>query len=239
MTRRRSTRRAKRIITAEDVPRDREEAIKWYRKAAKQGHADAQFKLGYMHNHSEGIAGDSKEALRWYRMAAEQGNAKAQHSLGMLYREGFGVRADRDESRKWFTMAEENLRTAAEGGDMDAQNLMGEAHELGGYRDGDYEAAAKWHRMAAEQGHAGSQHTLGVMFLLGRGVPQDEGEATKWCGLAAEQGWFQFAPQVMKEELCGLTPMLKQVLMDVDRQCRAEAKQHANAQNETDGMCGK
>ena len=61
------------------------EAMKWYRKAAEQDHADAQYKLGYMYENGEGIDQDDGEAMKWYRKAAEQDHADAQYKLNAMY----------------------------------------------------------------------------------------------------------------------------------------------------------
>ncbi len=49
---------------------------------ADQGDASAQFNLGIMCGHGEGVPQDYAEAAKWYRLAAEQGNVKAQFKLG-------------------------------------------------------------------------------------------------------------------------------------------------------------
>jgi TPR repeat protein len=56
-------------------------AAKWYRKAAEQGDADAQFNLGDMSNTGEGVTKDRSEARKWYRKAANQGQADAQRQI--------------------------------------------------------------------------------------------------------------------------------------------------------------
>ena len=53
--------------------------MRWYRMAAEQGYADAQFNLGIAYDNGINVAKDTKEAVRWYRMAAEQGYALAQY----------------------------------------------------------------------------------------------------------------------------------------------------------------
>ena len=60
----------------EGVPEDYREALKWYRMAAEQGYAPAQYNLGGMYIKGEGVPEDYREALKWYRMAAEQGLAE-------------------------------------------------------------------------------------------------------------------------------------------------------------------
>jgi hypothetical protein len=53
------------------------EAARWYRKAADQGHAKAQFNLGFMFSQGRGVAQSDVEAARWYRKAADKGLAQA------------------------------------------------------------------------------------------------------------------------------------------------------------------
>jgi len=47
--------------------------VRWYRKAAEQGHANAQFNLGVGYANGQGVKQDHAEAVRWYRKATEQG----------------------------------------------------------------------------------------------------------------------------------------------------------------------
>ena len=62
------------------VPQDCVEAVKWYRLAAEQGDACAQYRLGSMYDYGDGVAEDRAEAVRWYRLAAEQGHAEARRA---------------------------------------------------------------------------------------------------------------------------------------------------------------
>ena len=64
---------------AQSVPA---EAVRWYRKAADQGIAQAQYILGTMFYHGRGVAQSDEEAARWYHKAADQGHVQAQHELG-------------------------------------------------------------------------------------------------------------------------------------------------------------
>ena len=67
--------------SGEGVPKDAGEAANWYRKAAEQGHADAQCRLGDLYYFGEGVPKDTGEAANWYRQAAEQGHAGAELNL--------------------------------------------------------------------------------------------------------------------------------------------------------------
>ena len=59
--------------------------MKWYRKAAEQNDAMAQYNLGCCYANGQGVAKDEVEAVKWYRKAAEQNNAMAQYNLGICY----------------------------------------------------------------------------------------------------------------------------------------------------------
>ena len=63
---------------------DLAEAAKWYRKAAEQGHSEAQYQLGECYYCGHGVDKDYNEAVKWFRKAAEQGNSDAQYTLDML-----------------------------------------------------------------------------------------------------------------------------------------------------------
>ena len=58
-----------------------EKAIKWYRKAAERGHADAQANLGAMYAIGLRVTKSDTESEKWYRKAAEQGHPIAQDAL--------------------------------------------------------------------------------------------------------------------------------------------------------------
>jgi hypothetical protein len=49
------------------VTKDEAEAMKWYRKAAEQGYANAQSSLGFMYDLGRGVKQDDKEAVKWWK----------------------------------------------------------------------------------------------------------------------------------------------------------------------------
>ena len=57
------------------VPKDLVMAASWWRKAAEQGDAGAQFRLALRYAKGEGVPKDSATAASWFRKAAEQGEA--------------------------------------------------------------------------------------------------------------------------------------------------------------------
>ena len=91
----------------EGVLKDNAEAARWFRLAAEQGDADAQYNLGVMYANGKGVLKDAAEAVRWYRLAAEQGLASAQYNLGVMYDNGEGVLKDAAEAVRWSRLAAE------------------------------------------------------------------------------------------------------------------------------------
>ena len=66
-----------------EVTKDVEDAAYWYKKAADQGNASAQFSLGEIFRHRRGeIKANIFLALEWYEKAASQGNEDALKRLG-------------------------------------------------------------------------------------------------------------------------------------------------------------
>src|SRR5262249_24102196 len=61
---------------------DTAEAIDWFRKAATQGYAPAEFQMGQLYDFGFGVEQNDAQALAWYRKAAEHGSAAAQRSVG-------------------------------------------------------------------------------------------------------------------------------------------------------------
>src|SRR6185503_3714290 len=70
------------VVCATVAAADSHEALMWYRKAAEQGDAWAQYNLGLMYYFGQSIPQDYQEALKWYRQVAERGFARAQYNLG-------------------------------------------------------------------------------------------------------------------------------------------------------------
>ncbi|MGE5130858.1 MAG: tetratricopeptide repeat protein, partial [Sphingomonadaceae bacterium] len=59
------------------VKRDESSAAKWYRKAAFQGHPEAQLRLGQLYADGQGVPRDDFQAYVWFSAAARGGNSTA------------------------------------------------------------------------------------------------------------------------------------------------------------------
>ena len=83
----------------------RDDTEKWFRLAAAQGDADAQFWLGAAYQRGWFGAFDDQEALKWLRKAAAQGLPNAQFRLGQMYEDGEGVPESNPLAASWYRKA--------------------------------------------------------------------------------------------------------------------------------------
>lgn len=174
------------------------EAAKWYKKAAEQGHAKAQFYLGDIYHRGRGAPKNVSEGLKWFRKAADQGYPDAQINLAIAYKTGVGVSKNDAEAFKWF-------KKAAEQGHADAQGYLGRLYRTGQGTPQNKAEAEKWYKKASKQGDFKAQNALslmegikegdadsqaiqGFMHQNGVGTPQNDVEAAKLLEKAAKQG---------------------------------------------------
>ena len=200
-----------------------EKALAPFTGAAEQGHANAQFHLGFMFFKGIGVPEDHTQAALWYRKAALQGDADAQRNLGTMYADGQGVRKDITEARVWlrkaadqgdagarsalrildanlqkFSEAFKVLRAIAAKGHPADQYNIGVMYDQGLGVETDDSEAVNWYRKAALQGHADAQNNLACMYRFGEGVPKDLAMTHAWVVVAAATGR---GPLVEPEEL--------------------------------------
>ena len=72
------------LIDGIGCAKNAEEAVSWFRKAAKRGDEKAMFNLWECYRDGEGVRKSKSLGLSWLRKAAEHGDAKAERILGKL-----------------------------------------------------------------------------------------------------------------------------------------------------------
>lgn len=168
---------------------DMGEAKKWLRKAAEQGHVQAQLRLAALVGED-----DIEETLRWLGAAAEQGNPEAAMERCYYVIEFLG---DEVEGIKWYRLA----RTAGLPHRGDALGI-----EAPVYRDfiwGKAYVSPKekipWERRLAKAGDPEAQYRLGALFANGGGVSLDFVQAYAWFVVAARPGLNQSITSTLKQ----------------------------------------
>jgi len=149
------------------------ESLKQLRKAADEGNADAQTRLGLMYYRGRGVPQDYAEALRWSRKAADQGDAVAQFNLGFMYAKGRGgMPQDYAETARWY-------RKAADQGNVDAQFNLGLMYDNGQGVPRDSVEAHMWLSLAASRAARDDvkKYTSARDLVAKRMTPQELAEA--------------------------------------------------------------
>ena len=178
------------LFSGNEVRKDELEAVKWYRYAADQGHADAQFELGKCYFHGIGVKQDYAEAAKWFQKAddrghdeagefrqaaelflnAQKGRPAAQYDLGRAYEFGFpGITKTLSEAVKWY-------RKAADQGHDEAKNRLKIVEMI----------------LNAQNGQAKAQYELGMAYENGSDdFRKSPAEAVTWFRKAANQGYAE------------------------------------------------
>ena len=122
----------------------------WYRAAAEQGVAEAEYQVA-------GFTRDREQKLDWYSRAADQGDAGAAYRLYWLL--------EKDEPE----MAVQRLQLAVHAGHAGALYRMGVLHQ-GGYTgvDKDLERTRTLWLRAAEGGYITAMRALAIAYECGR-----------------------------------------------------------------------
>ncbi len=180
----------------EGVRQDAEKALRWYRKAAEQGHMRAQCAAGALCESGGDGAFDPipEEAFAWYKKSAEQGFARAQLLLASACRRGFGCEQDPVAAVHWYTKS-------AEQGFAQAQYDLGlwyleRARDLNPEMQSEMLGRARnWLEKAADQGFEKARKMLPDIIRLQGGGGDRFVEAT----LAAKAGDHQKAMELYEQ----------------------------------------
>jgi TPR repeat protein len=132
-------------LSGRGIPADPQQALKWFKKAAKKKDRLALFHLGYIHDNCNcGFSNDPALAASWYQKAAEVGHPAAENNLGVLYAKGAGVPQDMAKAFFYFTRS-------AEHDNPDAYWALYRFHWQGLGTPVDRVKALSWLMLAAEE----------------------------------------------------------------------------------------
>jgi localization factor PodJL len=157
------------------APQDDAKAAYWYGRAAAQGLAPAQYRLGTLYERGKGVTRDLKSALAWYERAASLGNTKAMHNAAVLAASKDGREPDYVRAYRWFSLG-------AAHGLKDSQFNLAVLLERGLGTKSNPAEALFWYTVAASQNDADAAKRAEV---LGKALGQAtslavEGRAKAW-----------------------------------------------------------
>ncbi|MBS0287177.1 MAG: sel1 repeat family protein, partial [Proteobacteria bacterium] len=88
------------------VTKDYGVAVGYFRKAAENNYALAQYNIGLMYYNGWGVTEDRGLALKWFERAAKHHESEyAQYLMGEMYAEGLGIQKDRSQAYAWMRIS--------------------------------------------------------------------------------------------------------------------------------------
>lgn len=141
------------------------QAAQWLKPLASEGDPAAQYRLGVLYYHGQGVPEDEVMAVFWWKKAAAHGHAEAMFQLAGAYL--FGTQAGRfvadpdREAAVWYFQA-------ASAGHAEAQYHLGLLFLAGKGVIYSRKEAANWFKKAADRGHAEAKKALASIERGGR-----------------------------------------------------------------------
>ena len=180
------------------VEKNIDKALEYYRLSAKEGDADAQYKidlltgtisesqrnsnfeiaLDYTYGYTKIV--DYQEAIKYYQMAADEGSIVSEYNIGFLLESAM--------STKQHKKANQYFIKSAEAGNVYAQTVMATKYLLGSGVKVDKKKSAYWEAKAANQGNLNSIKETANNHYVGQGVDKNYKTALQWYQKAAELG---------------------------------------------------
>ena len=179
---------------------DSEAALKWFKKAAEQGHDYAQAVLGttYIKRYESmpeyarkwSISqSDFEDGISWWKKAALQGLDIAQYNLADTYIHF----ANEENAKEYYPEALKWALMAAEQGHTRAMEMAGDLLSQDEYYDfpgitRDVAAGMAWYEKASSKGSSYASYQLGRLYQKGLYVKKDKKLARKWYEKSYAQG---------------------------------------------------
>ncbi len=203
-------------------------AFLWFKKAAAQNHAVAQFWLGQCYLNGWGTEKDDILAFECFKHSAEQGYADAYYDLALCYRDALSIVQDYQQFFYWITKA-----TEEENVNPEAYLFLGDLYDFGHGVEQNKKLACQWYEKAADKGIAEAQFRLACCYENGDGVDKSIELANTWYKKAAEQGYIDADIQFMlaKRYLLGSNGI--KVDHDTGMQCLIDAVQNHHTEAKT------
>lgn len=158
------------LLDGVGVPRQPDEGLEWFKRAAHADHLMAINMVGRCYENGWGVRADDTVAAYWFRRAAEGGLDWGMYNYAHMLRDGRGgVARDPAAALAWY-------QKAAQAGHVKSIGVVGRFHEAGEVVPQDMELALDCYQRCAQGGDFRGMFHLGRLLLL-RGQKE---EAVQW-----------------------------------------------------------
>jgi hypothetical protein len=176
-----ANRSAPSLFDRDAAPPDFASALKWARRAALRGSAEAQAILAHILSAGPDALRDPGEAHLWYQRAADGGSANGMFGYAVSLASCAESAANREKVAAL-------VHGAAKAGHRAAARTLGQLYLRGDGVPPDPDEAARWFGIAAAAGDRQAQADLANLLLAGTGTPETLAKARRWFADAAIAG---------------------------------------------------
>ena len=146
----------------DEIEKDMEKAVYWYKKAAQFGHKEAMKGLGHFYFNGDGVERDYEKAFNYFK------ESDTKYWLGICYARGLGVQEDEEKALHSFIKYYNN-------------GYMGILQLANIYYGESDEKEFKYYMMLLDLAeNADILNVVGEMYLDGKGVNQDKAKAVQY-----------------------------------------------------------
>ena len=164
------------------VAQNKEEALKWLHRAAKQEYGMAYYNLGWEYAYGGLLEKDEQKAVDFFKKAAEKSVLEAYAELGLIYTYGKTVPHDYALARRYYEQAGGNKLGQA-------QNELATLHYNGQGTPKDDSKAFLYYQFAASNDSPEGMYNLAMMYENGFGTKRNRKLADEWYKKAYEAGF--------------------------------------------------
>lgn len=184
------------IRKEKETAKSERESAYWVKKAAGNGHIDAQRAMGMILHYGLGVHKNLPESVKWFEKAANAGNATAQYYLGMDYMNGNGLAKNEREGEKW-------LYRAAMQDHLEAQTYLGTIYLKRKLQNEgqppETALAIQWMENAATRN---DPYAIRLLSMVYRHIPELQNNAKGMLHLRRSARWGMHQPNSISEEPC-------------------------------------
>ena len=153
-----------------------EKALPWYQKAADQGYAEGELKVGFFYHNGRGVKQDYAKALEWYKKADEHGNLSATYNIGLINELG---NIDKPHPKIAFSY----YLKAAEQGHIGSMIKVGKAYIEGKGTAHNVYQGLKWLEDACEKGSGDAAYEISQYYFNLYHLDYNKNSARRYDGL--------------------------------------------------------
>ena len=169
-------------VDGKAVPKDWRKALCWYRTAAGNGSAYAQYWLGIFYQYGFVVEESESMATYWFNRAGAHANhVAAEAQVGDRYADDSAGIQDMGQALFWWERAAAKRNLDAE---LALGNFYADSNEAA-----DIHRALSWYGKAVEQHSTVAAYNIGQIYYHGKGIPVDYAQAHKWFLKAAHAGY--------------------------------------------------